>query len=91
MEACPSFSAAETKTVRCLAAVLSGRFFARIGPITPRNASLLRRCAPIIRRNSSMLTQRNRNEERTGIQDSRPYDPRYDLQPDFVMVYGIDD
>lgn len=38
-----------------------------------------------------MLTQRNRNEERTGIQDSRPYDPRYDLQPDFVMVYGIDD
>lgn len=38
-----------------------------------------------------MLTQRNRNEERTGIQDLRPYDPRYDLQPDFVMVYGIDD
>lgn len=34
---------------------------------------------------------RNRQEERTGFQESGPYHPDYDLQTDFVMVYGIDD
>ncbi|MFC4600963.1 hypothetical protein [Cohnella hongkongensis] len=34
---------------------------------------------------------RDRNEERTGFQESGPYHPDYDLQTDFVMVYGIDD
>ncbi|MCQ6560056.1 hypothetical protein [Paenibacillus mendelii] len=34
---------------------------------------------------------RNRSEERTGFQESGPYHPSYDLQADFVMVYGIDD
>ncbi|MFW6309061.1 MAG: hypothetical protein ACOC1S_03495, partial [bacterium] len=38
-----------------------------------------------------MLINRNRKEERTGFQESSPYDPAYDLQTDFVMVYGIDD
>lgn len=27
----------------------------------------------------------------TGFQESAPYDPRYDLRTDFVMVYGLDD
>lgn len=34
---------------------------------------------------------RNRNEERIGFQESAPYHPDYDLQTDFVMVYGIDE
>ncbi|UVI27584.1 hypothetical protein [Paenibacillus spongiae] len=34
---------------------------------------------------------RNRSEERTGFQESGPYHPSYDLQTDFVMVYGIND
>ncbi|OPA80516.1 hypothetical protein BVG16_07255 [Paenibacillus selenitireducens] len=34
---------------------------------------------------------RSRNEEKTGFQESGPYHPAYDLQTDFVMVYGIDD
>lgn len=38
-----------------------------------------------------MLINRNRNEERTGFQEDGPYRPTYDLQTDFVMVYGIDD
>lgn len=33
---------------------------------------------------------RNRTEERTGFQESGAYHPDYDLQTDFVMVYGID-
>lgn len=33
----------------------------------------------------------DRKEERTGIQESGPYDPRYDVQCDFVMVYGMHD
>lgn len=36
------------------------------------------------------LLHRNRNEERTGFQEYAPYHPSYDLQSDFVMVYGID-
>ncbi|MEK3780595.1 hypothetical protein [Paenibacillus sp. FSL R5-0810] len=35
--------------------------------------------------------QRDRSQERTGFQESAPYHPDYDLQTDFVMVYGIDD
>lgn len=38
-----------------------------------------------------MLVQRDRSQERTGFQESAPYHPDYDLQTDFVMVYGIDD
>ncbi|MDO3412429.1 hypothetical protein QWJ34_21875 [Saccharibacillus sp. CPCC 101409] len=34
---------------------------------------------------------RNRREERTGFQESAPYHGDYDLQTDFVMVYGIDE
>ncbi len=34
---------------------------------------------------------RNRREERTGFQESAPYKATYDLQSDFVMVYGIDE
>ena len=34
---------------------------------------------------------RDRTEERTGFQESAPYHPDYDLQTDFVMVYGIDE
>lgn len=33
----------------------------------------------------------NRSEEKTGFQESAPYQPTIDLQTDFVMVYGIDD
>ncbi|MBQ7364886.1 MAG: hypothetical protein IJW46_04745, partial [Clostridia bacterium] len=32
-----------------------------------------------------------REEERTGVQEARDYDPRYDVQCDFVMVYGFHD
>ncbi|WP_211746112.1 hypothetical protein [Paenibacillus sp. Marseille-Q4541] len=34
---------------------------------------------------------RDRKEERTGFQEAEPYHPDYDLQTDFVMVYGIDE
>ncbi|RXZ82040.1 hypothetical protein EBB07_11950 [Paenibacillaceae bacterium] len=34
---------------------------------------------------------RDRREEKTGFQESAPYRASYDLQTDFVMVYGIDD
>ncbi|MGG3308237.1 hypothetical protein ABER23_12485 [Paenibacillus lautus] len=34
---------------------------------------------------------KDRREERTGFQESAPYHPDYDLQTDFVMVYGIDE
>ncbi|MEX3616870.1 hypothetical protein [Paenibacillus glucanolyticus] len=34
---------------------------------------------------------RDGKEERTGFQESAAYHPDYDLQTDFVMVYGIDD
>ena len=34
---------------------------------------------------------RNRNEERTGYQNSAPLDERIDHQCDFVMVYGMND
>jgi len=33
----------------------------------------------------------NREEERTGVQEVRDWDPRYDVQCDFVMVYGFHD
>jgi hypothetical protein len=32
---------------------------------------------------------RDRRKERTGFQESRPYNPKIDLQTDFVMAYGI--
>ncbi|MBB3153068.1 hypothetical protein FHS16_003127 [Paenibacillus endophyticus] len=34
---------------------------------------------------------RDRREEKTGFQESAPYGASYDLQTDFVMVYGIDE
>ncbi|MGP3785709.1 hypothetical protein [Paenibacillus sp. 1A_MP2] len=34
---------------------------------------------------------RDRKEERTGFQEAAPYHANYDLQTDFVMVYGIDE
>lgn len=37
------------------------------------------------------MLKRSRNEERTGFQEVEAYKPSYDLQTDFVMVYGIDD
>ncbi|MCJ7840037.1 hypothetical protein MUB24_03745 [Lederbergia sp. NSJ-179] len=37
------------------------------------------------------MTKGNRNEERTGFQEVAAYQPSYDLQTDFVMVYGIDE
>ncbi|WEH11932.1 hypothetical protein [Alicyclobacillus fastidiosus] len=37
------------------------------------------------------MTARTRSEERTGFQELSPYHPTYDLQADFVMVYGIDE
>lgn len=33
---------------------------------------------------------KDRREEKTGFQESAPYRAAYDLQTDFVMVYGID-
>ena len=33
----------------------------------------------------------DRNEERTGLQEQRDYNERYDIQCDFVMVYGFHD
>ena len=35
------------------------------------------------------MIRRNRQEELTGFQEGGPYHPSYDLQADFVMVYGI--
>jgi hypothetical protein len=35
------------------------------------------------------MIRRNRQEELTGFQEGGPYHPSYDLQTDFVMVYGI--
>ncbi len=34
---------------------------------------------------------RDRREERTGFQCSAPYGAAYDVQCDFVMVYGMND
>ncbi len=36
-----------------------------------------------------MLKEYDRHEERTGFQESNDYDERYDIQSDFVMVYGL--
>lgn len=36
-----------------------------------------------------MHRNRKRSEERTGFQEQAAYGPSYDLQTDFVMVYGI--
>ena len=33
----------------------------------------------------------NRSEERTGVQESQMYNSKFDVQCDFIMVYGIDD
>lgn len=38
-----------------------------------------------------MLTDRKREEERTGVQTSQPWGGEYDLQSDFVMVYRLND
>ncbi|MGO4107913.1 hypothetical protein [Paenibacillus sp. YAF4_2] len=35
------------------------------------------------------MIRRDRREELTGFQEGGSYDPSYDLQTDFVMVYGI--
>ena len=35
------------------------------------------------------MPEYDRSEERTGFQESRDYDERYDIQADFVMVYGL--
>ncbi|MCK9861725.1 hypothetical protein [Paenibacillus sp. ATY16] len=35
------------------------------------------------------MIRKNRQEELTGFQEGGPYHPSYDLQTDFVMVYGI--
>ncbi|MCM3631165.1 hypothetical protein M3194_28020 [Paenibacillus glycanilyticus] len=35
------------------------------------------------------MIRRNRQEELTGFQEGGPYHPSYDLQTDFVMMYGI--
>ena len=32
-----------------------------------------------------------RTEERTGVQESGPFEPVFDVQSDFVMVYGFHD
>lgn len=37
------------------------------------------------------ILHRDRREEKTGFQEHAPYHPSYDLQADFVMVYGIDE
>ncbi|MEK3888272.1 hypothetical protein [Bacillus sp. FSL K6-3431] len=37
-----------------------------------------------------MMLNRNRTEEKTGFQESAVFNSSYDLQTDFVMVYGID-
>jgi hypothetical protein len=37
------------------------------------------------------MVLRDRKEERIGFQESAPYHPDYDLQTDFVMIYGIDE
>ncbi|MBQ9416387.1 MAG: DUF4350 domain-containing protein [Clostridia bacterium] len=37
------------------------------------------------------MLQYDRKEERTGVQEIRDYDPRFDVQCDFVMVYGFHD
>lgn len=37
------------------------------------------------------MADRDRSLEKTGFQESRPYNPKIDLQTDFVMAYGIKD
>ncbi|WP_243647162.1 hypothetical protein [Scopulibacillus darangshiensis] len=41
-------------------------------------------------RGDDFMVTKERNEEKTGFQESGPYRATYDLQTDFVMVYGID-
>ena len=36
-----------------------------------------------------MWNEYPRTEERTGVQESRVFDPTFDVQSDFVMVYGL--
>lgn len=38
-----------------------------------------------------MITNHSRTEERTGVQTSMEYGGAYDLQPDFVMIYRLND
>ena len=37
------------------------------------------------------MIQYDRRQERTGVQENRDYSPEYDVQCDFVMVYGFHD
>ena len=37
------------------------------------------------------MQEYDRREERTGFQEFPDYDPRFDIQADFVMVYGFHD
>ena len=37
------------------------------------------------------MREYDRREERTGVQESRDFDPVFDVQSDFVMVYGLHD
>lgn len=37
------------------------------------------------------MKEYSRNEERTGVQESAAFDPIFDVQSDFVMVYGFHD
>lgn len=37
------------------------------------------------------MREYDRHEERTGVQESSPFRPDFDVQSDFVMVYGLND
>ena len=37
------------------------------------------------------MREYDRREERTGVQENRDWAPEYDVQSDFVMVYGFHD
>ena len=37
------------------------------------------------------MREYDRTQERTGVQESRDWAPEYDVQSDFVMVYGFHD
>ena len=42
-------------------------------------------------RKDTPMKEYSRNEERTGVQESAAFDPIFDVQSDFVMVYGFHD
>jgi hypothetical protein len=37
------------------------------------------------------MREYDRSQERTGVQENRDWAPEYDVQSDFVMVYGFHD